>query len=182
MLAHSAPPPPPKLDRALSRSIASPSGRNFSPDMSRPARSISSAALPSLTWVSWPQPHQQVRRVFLFISSQPRRPRSHRSTHPPQLRRPHRREKERRRPQPFTPPGVDLHHLIPTERLRSRETASRPCALCPGTSVSTCAPNARSDRSTHPPRSLTPLARLSAPRPQIKSRPLFFDLTIEQTL
>jgi hypothetical protein len=140
MLAHSATPHPPELDRALSRSIASPSGRNFSPELSRAARSLSSAALPSLTWVSWPHPQKQVRRVFLFISSQLPRPRSRRSTHPPQLWRPHRREKVRRRPQPLTHPGVDLHRLIPTARLRSRDNASRPRALCPGTSVSTCAP------------------------------------------
>jgi hypothetical protein len=69
MLAHSAPPPPLELDRALSRLIVSPSGQNSSPKLSRPARSLFPTVLPSLTPVSWPQPRQQVRRVVPFISS-----------------------------------------------------------------------------------------------------------------
>jgi hypothetical protein len=126
--------------RALSRSIAPPHGRNSSPELPRPARSLPPTVLPSLTPISWLQPHQRVRRVFLFSSGQPRRPRNRRSTHPPQLRRPHRREKERHRPQPLNPPCVDLHRLIPIARPRSRDTASRLHALCPDPSVSRLCP------------------------------------------
>jgi hypothetical protein len=60
VLVHSASPPSLNLDRALSRSIASPSGWDSSPELSRPARSLFPAVLPSLTPVSWPQPRQRV--------------------------------------------------------------------------------------------------------------------------
>jgi hypothetical protein len=122
--AHSAPPPPLNLDRAPSQSIASPSGRNSSLELSRPARSLSPAVLPSLTPVSWPQPRQRVRRVVPYISSQLRRPRNHRSTHPPQLRRPHRREEERHRSQITSPPSFNLSRPILIARPRPRDTAS----------------------------------------------------------
>jgi hypothetical protein len=139
-LAHSSPPPPLNLDRALSLSIASPSSKNSSPELSRPARNLFPGVLPSLTLVSWLQPRQQIRRVVPFISSQLWRPRNDRSTHPLQLRRPHRREEERRRPQLTSPSGFDLPRAIFIARPRSQDTASRPRVLCPGSSVSTYAP------------------------------------------
>jgi hypothetical protein len=105
-LAQRAPPPLLELARALSRPIASPGGRNSSPELPRPTRSFSSAVPPSLTSVSLPQPRHRVRRVVFPLSDQLWRPRNRHSTHPPQLRRLHHHGKERRRPQPFTPPSL----------------------------------------------------------------------------
>jgi hypothetical protein len=144
--------------RALSQSIAPPRGRNSSPELPQPARSLPPTVLPCLTLISWPQPHQRVHRVFLFSSGQPRRPRNRRSTHPPQLQRPHRREKKRRRPPPLTPPGVDLHRLIPIARPRSQDTASRPRALCPDLLVSRLCPWHRARPVSLPPRPLSLIA------------------------
>jgi hypothetical protein len=156
----------------------------------RPARSLSSAVLPSLTPISWPQPHQRVRRVFLFSSGQPRRPWNRRSTHSPQLWHAHRREKERRHPQTLTPPGVDLHRLIPIARSRSWDTASRPRAFCSDPSVSRLCPwhRARPVSLPAPPsvadRSGPLVSARPRPRPLARLRicfqPLISDLTIEK--
>jgi hypothetical protein len=170
-LANSASPPPLKLDRALARPIASPSGRNSSSKLSRPARSLFPVVLPSLTPVSWPQPRQRVRRVVPFIASQLRRPQNHRSTHPPQLWRPHRREEERRRLQLTNPPGFDLPCPILIAWPRSRDTASRPRVLCPGpwSAPVPLVLGPTGQRAPH--RSLTLPARLSAPRSLARARP-----------
>jgi hypothetical protein len=94
-LAHNAPPPPLDLARALSRPIA-PSWRSeFLTKVTSACPEIFLRVSPSLTSVSWPQPRHQVRRVVFPLSDQLRRPRNRRSTHPPQLRRLHRRGKER---------------------------------------------------------------------------------------
>jgi hypothetical protein len=89
-------------------------GCDSSPKLPRPARSLSSTVLPSLTLVSWSKPHQWVHRVFLFVSAQPRWPQNCSSPHPSQLRWPHRREQEWRHPQPSALPV-----LISTVRLGS---------------------------------------------------------------
>jgi hypothetical protein len=95
---------------------------------------------PSLTPVSWPQPCHRVPRVVFSISNQLQRPQNRDSTHPPQLRRLHRREEDRRRPQPFTPSRFDLPRPILIARPRSRDTASRTRALRPDPPVSACVP------------------------------------------
>jgi hypothetical protein len=135
----------------------------FLTELPRPARSFSPTVSSSLTPVSWPQPRHQVRRVVFSISNQLRRPRNCRSTHPPQLRRLHRREEEWRRPQPFTSSRFGLPRQILIARPRSQDTASRTRALRPDPPVSACVPWrwARSV-SPSPSRPLTPLARLSA--------------------
>jgi hypothetical protein len=74
------------------------------------------AVPPSLTLVSRPQPRHRVRRVVFPLSDQLRRPWNCRSMHSPQLRRLHRRKKERPRPQPSTPPS-----LISPVRSRSHD-------------------------------------------------------------
>jgi hypothetical protein len=56
---------------------------------------------------------QDLRRRSRPPKAQLRQPRSHPSSHQPQLRRPHRRGEERRRLQPSIPPG-----LIPSVRFR----------------------------------------------------------------
>jgi hypothetical protein len=124
-LAHSAPPPPLELDRALSQSIASPSGRNSSPKLPRPVRSSPSAILPSLTPVSWLEPPQCVRRALLDNSGQPRRPWNRRSPHPPWLWRHHRREQEQRCLPPLTCLVLDFGCPISIARSGSPDTASR---------------------------------------------------------
>jgi hypothetical protein len=124
-LAHSAPPPPLGQDQALSRSIASPSGRDSSPELPRPARSSPSAIFPSLTLVSWPKPPQHVHRALLDNSGQPRWPRNRRNPHPPWFRRPHRCEQKRCHPQPLNPSVLDFGRLISITRSGSPDTASR---------------------------------------------------------
>jgi hypothetical protein len=89
------------------------------------------ASSPSLPLQFWPTPATRNRR----------------STHPPQLRRPHHCEKERRRSQQLNPPGVYLHRLIPIARPRLRDTASCPRALCPDPSASRLCPWHRPDQS-----------------------------------
>jgi hypothetical protein len=173
-LAQRAPPPLLELAQALSWPIASPGGRSSSPELPRPARSFSSDVPPSVTLVSWPHPRHRVRRVVFPLSHQLRRPQNCHSTHPPQLRRLHRHGKERCHPQSFTPPG-----LISPVRSRShgpdRGIPHRARAPYVRARLSApVSPGAGPDRSVRPPRSLTPLARLSAlcrprthPRPQI---------------
>jgi hypothetical protein len=74
-----------------------------------------------------------VRRGVLSLSAQPQRPQNPPSTRLPQLRRPHRRGEEQRRPQPFTPPWSDPIRPILIARPRSRIPlrARAPCALGP---------------------------------------------------
>jgi hypothetical protein len=139
-LAQSAPPPLLELARALSQPIASPDGRNSSPELPWPARCFSSTDSPSLTSVSWPQPRHRVRRVVFPLSDQLRRPWNRRSMHPPQLRRLHRREEERRRPQPFTPSLFDLPRPISIAWPRTQDTASRAHALRSGPFVNAHVP------------------------------------------
>jgi hypothetical protein len=103
-----------KLAKALAHLKSPPRGRNGSPELPRPARSLPTAVLPSLPVDSWPLPRHWVRCGALFPSAQLRRPRSHPSSRPPQLWWPHRREEEQRRPQPFNPLG-----LIPSVWSRS---------------------------------------------------------------
>jgi hypothetical protein len=162
-----------ELSYALARLNPSPRGRNPSPELFRPARSLFPAVLPSLTPVSWPQPRHQARRVVFPIFDQLRRPRNRHSTHPPQLRRLHHSEEERRRPQPFAPSRFDLPCPILIARPRSRDAASRTCALRSGPSISARVPWRWARTVSAPPWSLTSLARLSAlvrPRARILAR------------
>jgi hypothetical protein len=87
-----------KLAQALARLKSLPRGQNGSLEFLWPARGHLTAALPSLPVDSWPLPRHRVRCGALFPSAQLRRPRSHPSSRQPQLRRPHRRGEERRRP------------------------------------------------------------------------------------
>jgi hypothetical protein len=162
-LAQSAPPPLLELARALSRPIATPGGWNSSPKLPRPARSFSFAVLPSLTSVSWPQSRHRVRRVVFPLSDELRRPRNRHSMHAPQLQRLHRRGKERRRSQPFTPPDL-ISPVRSRSHDRDRAIPLRAHAPCVRARLSAPVfPSAGTDRSVRPPpQSLTPLARLSA--------------------
>jgi hypothetical protein len=96
-----------KLAKALARLKSPPRGRNGSPELLWPARGFLTVVLPSLPVDSWPLPRHRVRRGALSLSAQLRRPRSHPSSHQPQLRRPHRRGEERRRLQPSVSPWSD---------------------------------------------------------------------------
>jgi hypothetical protein len=97
-------------------------------------------------------PHQWVRRTFPFVSSQLRRPRNPRSTHPPQLRQPHYREKEWRRPQPSALPAL----IFPVQSLShdpNRRIPLRARAPCARTHLSVaCAPGTGPGRSVRPAR------------------------------
>jgi hypothetical protein len=107
-----------KLAKALAR-LKSPShGRNRSPKFLRPARDSLTAVLPSQPVDSWPLPRHRVRRGTLFLSAQLRRPQSHPSSRPPQLRRPHRRREEQRRSQP----SVSLVWSPPSDSDRTART------------------------------------------------------------
>jgi hypothetical protein len=120
-----------KLAKALARLKPPPRGRNGSPEILRPARGFLTAVLPSLPVDSWPFPRHRVRRGTLFLSAQLQQPWSHSRPRLPQLRRPHLRGEEQRRPQPSVHTG-----LIPSVRFRShgpnhgyRFTHARPGAL-----------------------------------------------------
>jgi hypothetical protein len=71
VLAHSTPLPTPELDRALPHSIASSRGRDSSLELPQTAWSSPSSVLPSLAPVSWPGPHQCVRRFSSPILANP---------------------------------------------------------------------------------------------------------------
>jgi hypothetical protein len=109
-----------KPAQALARLKSPPRGRNRSPEFLQPARDPLTAALPSLLVDSWPFPRHRVRCGTLFPSAQLRRPWSHRSPRLPQLRRPHRRGEERRRPQPSVFPRTDFP---PSDSDRTARTA-----------------------------------------------------------
>jgi hypothetical protein len=83
-LAQGVPPPPLELARALSRPIAPSVGRDFSPELLRPARDLLPVVLPSLP-SDWPLPRHRVRCGALSLSAQLRRPQSHPSSGLPQL-------------------------------------------------------------------------------------------------
>jgi hypothetical protein len=155
-----------KLAKVLARLKPPPCGRNGSPEFLRPTRGFLTAVLPSLPVDSWPFPRHRVRRGTLFLSAQLRRPRSHPSSHLHQLRRPHHRGEEQRRPQSSVPPG-----LIPSVRFRSHDPdrGYRFAHARPGALAHLSAPKppdagpARSARS--PPLSLT------LPGPPVSARP-----------
>jgi hypothetical protein len=75
---------------------------------SGPPETLSPPFSPPLPVDSWPLPRHWVHRGALFPSAQLRRPRSHPSSRLSQLRRPHRRGEERRRPQPSVFPRSDF--------------------------------------------------------------------------
>jgi hypothetical protein len=151
-----------KLAKALARLRTPPHGRNGSPELLWPARDLLTAALPSLPVDSWPLPRHRVRRGALFLSAQLQRPRSHPSTRQPQLRRPHRRGEEQRRPQPSVSPLV----CFPSVRFRSN--GSDPGCVCfPPGPISFIRFRSNGSDPGIPLRARAPpyLARLSAPNP-----------------
>ena len=114
-----------KSAKALACLKSPPCGRNHSPEFLRPARDLLTDVLPSFPMDSWPCPRHRVRRGTHFPSAQLRRPRSHPSSRPPQLRRPHRRGRSgaaRSRLFPRSDPlrPIQIERLGPRIPLRAR--------------------------------------------------------------
>jgi hypothetical protein len=133
-LAQTAPPPLLELAQALSRPIASPGGQNSSPELPRPAQRFSSAVSPSLTSVSWPQPHHRVHRFVFPLSAYSGDP----GTAPTPATSPPREGAAP--PTAVHPSRFDLPRPISIAKQRSRDTASRTHALRPGPFVSARVP------------------------------------------